>query len=193
MPGAPDDDRLLSVELSAEVVVDPLHHRSGLLDIVADSIGQVGIPDHVGVRGGDAEITEHSKDRRVVNVGGGLQYFLLDHNGTEAKPACNVFQSARGKVVNVFGVEFLERRREKFGVASGVRRFEVEIAAWYEYALDSSEQCTDVVDVLEDVTEHDAIKFRHIRRGRRDGANMSGKAALAASGGTTRRRIKSGQ
>src|SRR5450755_1162146 len=141
-----------------------------------------------------ALILEQSEDRGIERAGRGLDHFLFCQHRAEAEAAGGVFERAGGEMVDVFGVEFLERSVEKIAVPGCVRSLQIQVASRGEEAPCSSEKGWDVVNMFKHMTKDNAVKLGHLRGrcSRRDGSNIGFKSALAAGCGTTRRRIDSG-
>src|SRR6266404_8017051 len=92
----------------------------------------------------------------------------------------------------MLGIEFLKRRVEIVVVMAGVWSLVIYVASGREKTASCGEECRDVVNVFEHVTEHDAIEFWHVRRSRADCSNVGLEAAITARGRAARRRIESG-
>src|SRR5271163_1244496 len=108
-----------------------------------------------------AAVMEKTEDSRIDCIGGRLDYLLFHDHGPEAKPPRRVFQRARRKMIDVLGIKFLERRVEILVIAGSVGRLEIQIAAWRKQPSRGHEEGGDIVNVLEHMAEHDAVKLRH--------------------------------
>ena len=107
---------------------------------------------------------EESKGRWIDRVFRSLYYFLFNEDGLESKAAGSVFERTRREMVDVLGIEFLKGGVKKFVVARGVRSLKIKVASRREKAACRREESRDIVNVLEYVAEHDAIKFRQMGR-----------------------------
>src|SRR5271163_4985467 len=181
-------------KFGSQVVVDALHLIGGATDISCDLRRQLLIAGSVVIVSHSATVAEQPKDRRVERVERRLNGLLLDRDWLEAEPPRGIFQRSRRKMIDVLRIEFLERRVEIIDVSSCVRRFQIQITSRCEQAARGAKKVRYVVDVLEDVTKHNAIKLGQVARRGSAGnrSDMGLKATLATRSGTTRRRIKSG-
>src|ERR1700674_4878250 len=160
-------------------------------DVVSDFGGYLLIANGVLGRG-SAIVTEKAKDSGVERVFRRLNPFLLHHDELEAKAAGGVLESARRKVIDVFGIKFLEGRVEIVVVTGGVRSLQINVTSGREKTAGGGEECGNVVNVFEHMTEHDAIKLGHVSGSRTSRSDVGLKATITARGRAARRRIKSG-
>src|ERR1700722_8662855 len=176
------------------MAVDAFHLIGGATDISCYLRGQLLIAGSVVIVNCSATVAEQAKDGRVECVMGCLNGLLFDRDRLEAEPPRGIFQRSRRKMIDVFCIEFLERGGEIIDVSSCVRRFQIQITSRCEQAASGAKEFRDVVDVLEDVAEHNAVKLRHVGWSGSAGnrADVGLKATLATRSGTTRRRVKSG-
>src|ERR1700722_7138557 len=170
------------------MAVDAFHLIGGATDISCYLRGQLLIAGSVVIVNCSATVAEQAKDGRVECVMGCLNGLLFDRDRLEAEPPRGIFQRSRRKMIDVFCIEFLERGVEIIDVSSCVRRFQIQITSRCEQAASGAKEFRDVVDVLEDVAEHNAVKLRHVRWSGSAGnrADVGLKAPLATRSGTTR-------
>src|SRR5260370_32570689 len=172
-------------------MVDPFHLLGGMPDIGSDFGGQLLIANDVLV-GGSLAVAENAEDSGVELVSRRLNHFLFDHDGLEAKAARGVLESTCRKVIDVLGIEFLERRVEIVVVTSGVRSLQINAASGREKPSGGCEECGDIVNVFEHMAEYDAIKSGQARGSRANRPDIGLKATIVARGCAARRRIESG-
>ena len=118
--------------------------------------------------GGSPVVAENAEDSGIERVSRRLNHFLFNHHGLEAKAARGVLESTCRKVIDVLGIEFLERRVEIVVVTGGVWSLDIYVATGREKTAGGCEECGNVINVFEHVTEHDAIKLGHVRGRRTD-------------------------
>src|ERR1700730_13898478 len=165
------------------MVVDPFHLLCRMPDIGSDFRGELLVANDALV-GGSPAVAEKAEDSGVERVFRRLDHLLFNQAGLEPKAAGGVFESTRRIVVDMLGIEFLERRVEIVVVTAGVWSLDIYVASGREKTASCAEECRDVVNVFEHVTEHDAIEFGHVRgsRGGRYRPDVGFKATVPARG-----------
>jgi len=192
LPRAPENDALVLGKLGGEVAVDLLHLLGGMPDIRSNASRQLPIADRHALVPGSAVVSEEAENGWVESICCGPDYFLFHEHRLEAKAAGGVFESPRRKVIDVLGIELLERRVEIVVVTGGVWSFKIQAAARRQQPASRCEERGNVVDMFQHVAEDDAIEFRHVRRRRGDRSDIGLKAPIATRGRAARRRIESG-
>src|SRR6266849_1185540 len=138
------------------MVVDPCH-LFGRMPYVGSDFGRQLLIANDTLIGASPAVAEKAKDSGVESVFRGLNHFLFNDDGLEPKAAGGVFDSTRRKVVDVLGIEFLKRRAQIVVVTGGVWSLDIYIASGREKTAGGGEECGNVVNVFEHVTEYDAI------------------------------------
>src|SRR5580704_6766454 len=188
----PNHDARGVCQLCDQVTVDPLHLLSGMPNVGGKCRRQLLIAQDRVVVGSTAGIAEEAEHGRVERVFRCLHHFLLDYDRLETEAASRVLECSPRKMVDVFGIKFLEGRVEIVVVTGGVGSLKIQIASRGEKTTSGCEKSRNVVNMFEHMAEDHAVKFRHVRGSSSNRAYIGFKAAIAARGGAARRGIESG-
>ena len=104
----------------------PFHLLGGMPDIGVDLGRQLLIANDQALVYSSAVVAEEAEGSWVQRVFPRLDHFLSYQGGPEAEAAAGVLESPRRKVVDVLGIEFLERCVEIVVVAGSVRSLEIQ-------------------------------------------------------------------
>src|SRR5580704_17144324 len=188
----PNHDARGVCQLCDQVTVDPLHLLCGMPNVVGNCRRQLLIAQDrvvLGSTAGSAEEAEHGLVERVFRC---LHHFLLNYDRWETEAASRVLECSPRKMVDVFGIKFLEGRVEIVVVTGGVGSLKIQIASRGEKTTSGCEKSRNVVNVFEHMAEDHAVKFRHVRGSCSDRAHVGLKATITARRSAARRGIEPG-